>query len=109
MSNSFSFKYSPHKILHLHKSRVTHVGSSHHVHTVAPPAPQELPKYLRGYHNCTREDMISLAGLLFRVKVDIDKSQFVMIPRMLKELVPADQLKSMSSEEWKKVQYFDRP
>ncbi|XP_062337712.1 unconventional myosin-VIIb [Osmerus eperlanus] len=64
--------------------------------------PQELPKYLRGYHKCTKEDMISLAGLLFRIKVDIDKSQFVMIPRMLKELVPADQLKSMSPEEWKK-------
>ncbi|XP_067331026.1 unconventional myosin-VIIa-like isoform X1 [Channa argus] len=64
--------------------------------------PQEMPKYLRGYHNCTKEDMISLGGLLFRVKVDSDRSQFVMIPRMLKELVPADQLKSMSPEEWKK-------
>ncbi|KAJ8011282.1 hypothetical protein DPEC_G00056530 [Dallia pectoralis] len=64
--------------------------------------PQELPKYLRGFHDCTREDMAMLAGLLFRVKVDTDKTQFVMIPRMLKELVPADGLNIMSPEEWKK-------
>ncbi|KAF7652775.1 hypothetical protein LDENG_00092420 [Lucifuga dentata] len=64
--------------------------------------PQEMPKYLRGYHSCTREDMINLAGLLFRVKVDSDRSEFVMIPRMLKDLVPADQLKLMSPDEWKK-------
>uniref|UniRef100_A0A3Q3EIJ1 Unconventional myosin-VIIa-like n=1 Tax=Labrus bergylta TaxID=56723 RepID=A0A3Q3EIJ1_9LABR len=64
--------------------------------------PQEQPKYLRGYHNCTKEDMITLAGLLFRTQVDSDRSQFVMIPKMLKSLVPADQIKLMSPEEWKK-------
>ncbi|KAI3375240.1 hypothetical protein L3Q82_021746, partial [Scortum barcoo] len=64
--------------------------------------PQEMPKYLRGYHNCTKEDMIQLGGLLFRAIVDSDRSQFVMIPKMLKELVPADQIKTMSAEEWKK-------
>ncbi|XP_029309255.1 LOW QUALITY PROTEIN: unconventional myosin-VIIb-like [Cottoperca gobio] len=64
--------------------------------------PQELPRYLRGYHKCTKEDMTNLGGLLFREKVDSDRSQFVMIPKMLRELVPADQIKSMSPEEWKK-------
>ncbi|KAF5898435.1 unconventional myosin-VIIa isoform X2, partial [Clarias magur] len=64
--------------------------------------PQELPKYLRGYHRCTKEDMVQLAALLFRVKVEDDKSQFVMIGKMLKELVPNDQLKAMSTEDWKK-------
>uniref|UniRef100_A0A3B4TMB3 Unconventional myosin-VIIa-like n=1 Tax=Seriola dumerili TaxID=41447 RepID=A0A3B4TMB3_SERDU len=64
--------------------------------------PQELPKYLRGYHSCTKEDMINLGGLLFRCNVDSDRSQFVMIPKMLRELVPADQIKIMSAEEWKK-------
>ncbi|KAF7663113.1 hypothetical protein LDENG_00218180 [Lucifuga dentata] len=64
--------------------------------------PQELPKYLRGYHVCTREEMINIAALLFRIKVNNDKTQFVMIPKMLKELVPADQLKAMSENEWKK-------
>ncbi|XP_062406307.1 unconventional myosin-VIIa-like [Sardina pilchardus] len=64
--------------------------------------PQERPKYLRGYHNCSREDVVTLAGLLFRVKVDSDRSQFVMIPRMLKELLPDDQIKLMSPDDWKK-------
>ncbi|KAJ8389609.1 hypothetical protein AAFF_G00118460 [Aldrovandia affinis] len=64
--------------------------------------PQELPKYLRGYHSCSKAEMFNLAALLFRVKADTDRSQFVMIPRMLKELVPADQLKAASPEEWKK-------
>ncbi|XP_068175182.1 unconventional myosin-VIIa [Antennarius striatus] len=65
--------------------------------------PQELPKYLRGYHVCTKEEMINIAALLFRIKVSSDKSQIVMIPKMLKELVPVDQLKAMSDNEWKKV------
>lgn len=47
--------------------------------------------------------MTNLGGLLFRTEVDSDRSQFVMIPRMLRELVPADQLKIMSPEDWKKV------
>ncbi|XP_061653732.1 unconventional myosin-VIIa-like [Phyllopteryx taeniolatus] len=64
--------------------------------------PQELPKYLLGHHNCSKEDMIRLGGLLFRAKVDSDRSQFVMIPKMLRDLVPADQIKSASPEEWKK-------
>ncbi|CAM4624535.1 unnamed protein product [Leuciscus chuanchicus] len=64
--------------------------------------PQELPKYLRGYHRCTKEEMVALGALLFRVKVDNDKTQFPMIPRMLKDLVPNDQLKAMSADEWKK-------
>ncbi|XP_041658240.1 unconventional myosin-VIIa-like [Cheilinus undulatus] len=64
--------------------------------------PQEQPKYLKGYHTCSKEDMIKLAGLLFRTQVDSDRSQFVMIPKMLKHLVPADQIKLMSPDEWKK-------
>lgn len=64
---------------------------------------QELPKYLRGYHVCTKEEMVNIAALLFKIKVGNDKSQLVMIPKMLKELVPADQLKAMSENEWKKV------
>ncbi|TNM98025.1 hypothetical protein fugu_014271 [Takifugu bimaculatus] len=64
--------------------------------------PQEVPKYLKGRHNCTREDMIHLGGLLFRIQVDSDKSQFVAIPKMLKDLVPADQINLMTPEDWKK-------
>lgn len=64
---------------------------------------KELPKYLRGYHHCSKEDMVQLGALLFRVKVGNDKTQFLMIPKMLKDLVPNDQLKAMSADEWKKV------
>lgn len=64
---------------------------------------QELPKYLRGYHSCTREEMVHIAALLFRIKANNDKNQFVMIPKMLRELVPLDQLKTVSENEWKKV------
>lgn len=67
---------------------------------------QELPKYLRGYHVSSRDDMINIAALLFRVKVGKDKSQFVMITKMLKELVPSDQLKAISENEWKKVWWW---
>uniref|UniRef100_A0A674A1B6 Myosin VIIB n=1 Tax=Salmo trutta TaxID=8032 RepID=A0A674A1B6_SALTR len=64
--------------------------------------PQELPKYLRGYHRCTKEDMVNIGALLFRVKFNNDKSQFVMIPKMLKDLVPNDMLKAMSATDWQK-------
>uniref|UniRef100_A0A3B4WIZ2 Myosin VIIB n=1 Tax=Seriola lalandi dorsalis TaxID=1841481 RepID=A0A3B4WIZ2_SERLL len=64
--------------------------------------PQELPKYLRGYHVSTRDEMVNIAALLFRIKVSNDKTQLVMIPKMLRELVPADQLKATSENEWKK-------
>uniref|UniRef100_A0AAZ3PKH8 Uncharacterized protein n=1 Tax=Oncorhynchus tshawytscha TaxID=74940 RepID=A0AAZ3PKH8_ONCTS len=64
--------------------------------------PQELPKYLRGYHLCTKEDMVNIGALLFRVKFNNDKSQFVLIPKMLKDLVPNDMLKAMSATDWQK-------
>lgn len=64
---------------------------------------QELPKYLRGYHKCSREETIRLAALLLRIRSGNDHSQLAMVPRMLKELVPADQLKAASENEWKKV------
>lgn len=47
--------------------------------------------------------MVHIAALLFRIKANNDKNQFVMIPKMLKELVPLDQLKSISENDWKKV------
>uniref|UniRef100_H3CR28 Myosin VIIBb n=1 Tax=Tetraodon nigroviridis TaxID=99883 RepID=H3CR28_TETNG len=64
--------------------------------------PQELPKYLKGRHNCTREDMIHLGGLLFRIQVGSDGSRSGAIPQMLKELIPVDQINIMSPGDWKK-------
>jgi myosin-7 len=60
---------------------------------------QELPKLLRGYHQCTREEAALLAALIYRVKHAESK---VDIAGVLKSLLPADLLKTMSSYEWKK-------
>ncbi|XP_011472695.1 unconventional myosin-VIIb [Oryzias latipes] len=64
--------------------------------------PQEVPKYLRGYHTCSKDEMVNIAALLFRAKFGKDNSQMAMLTKMLKELVPADQLKAISENEWKK-------
>lgn len=63
---------------------------------------QELPKLLRGYHKCTKDDAVQLAALQFRVRFGEDKSQFGNIPNMLKELVPHDMLTEMPPDDWKK-------
>lgn len=64
---------------------------------------QELPKYLRGYHSSSREETTDMAALLLRIKAGNGQPQAASIPRVLKELVPVDQLKAMSENEWKKV------
>ena len=64
---------------------------------------QELPKHLRGYHKCPREDVFQMAALIYRVKFEEDKSQFPNIPKMLKELVPQDHIRHLSPDDWKRV------
>lgn len=66
-------------------------------------ATQELPKYLRGFHKCSREDVIHLAGLIYRAQFGNDPSQLAAVSKILKELVPQNLTRLMSSEEWKKV------
>ncbi|XP_066501283.1 unconventional myosin-VIIa isoform X2 [Hoplias malabaricus] len=63
---------------------------------------QELPKYLRGYHKCTVDEVFQLAALIYRVKFEEDKSQFINIPKILKELVPQDQIRQLSPDDWKR-------
>lgn len=64
---------------------------------------QELPKYLRGYHKCPKEDLNQLAALIYRVKYEEDKSNFHNISKILKELVPQDQIRHLSPDDWKRV------
>lgn len=64
---------------------------------------QELPKYLRGYHKCSREEVNQLAALIYRVKFEEDKSHFQNISKILKDLVPQDQIRLLSPEDWKRV------
>ncbi|XP_051512450.1 unconventional myosin-VIIa isoform X1 [Myxocyprinus asiaticus] len=71
---------------------------------------QELPKYLRGYHKCSREEVFQLGALIYRVKFEDDKSHFPSIPKMLKELIPLDLTRQLSPDDWKRsiVAYFNR-
>ncbi|XP_068084788.1 myosin-VIIa [Anabrus simplex] len=64
--------------------------------------PQELPKYLRGYHKCSRNDAVRLAALLYRAKFGESKTQLTAIPQLLRELIPTDLIKSVSANDWKK-------
>uniref|UniRef100_W5K6V8 Unconventional myosin-VIIa-like n=1 Tax=Astyanax mexicanus TaxID=7994 RepID=W5K6V8_ASTMX len=63
---------------------------------------QELPKYLRGYHKCPHEEVFQLAALIYRAKFEEDKSQFINISKILKELVPQDQIRQLSPDDWKR-------
>uniref|UniRef100_A0A1I8GD03 Myosin VIIa n=1 Tax=Macrostomum lignano TaxID=282301 RepID=A0A1I8GD03_9PLAT len=63
---------------------------------------QELPKLLRGYHKCTVDEAAELAALIYRVKFGENKNNLQHIPRFLKELLPADLIKQLSAEEWKR-------
>uniref|UniRef100_A0A3Q2P4D5 Myosin VIIAa n=1 Tax=Fundulus heteroclitus TaxID=8078 RepID=A0A3Q2P4D5_FUNHE len=71
---------------------------------------QELPKYLRGYHKCSREEVFHLAALIYRVKFEEDKSNFSSISKMLRELVPQDLIRQMSPDDWKRsvIAYFNK-
>lgn len=64
---------------------------------------QELPKYLRGYHKCSKDEAVQLAGLIYKVRFNNDRTQLAVIPKILKELVPENLLRAISTDEWKKV------
>lgn len=64
---------------------------------------QELPKYLRGYHKCTKEEASQLAALIYRVRFGEDKKEFPSIPKMLRDLIPPDLSKEQSSDDWKRA------
>ena len=63
---------------------------------------QELPKLLRGYHDCTKEDAVQLASLQYRVRFGDDKKEFGSIPSLLRDFVPSDLIASQTADDWKK-------
>lgn len=63
---------------------------------------QELPKYLRGFHKCTKQDAIELAALILHASYDNDFNQAQVGVQYIKELIPADLIKAAGSSEWKK-------
>ncbi|CAN0290451.1 unnamed protein product, partial [Lampetra fluviatilis] len=64
---------------------------------------QELPKYLRGYHKCSREEAAQLAALVFRARFHDDKTQYANLVKMLRELLPSDLVKQLAPDEWKRA------
>lgn len=63
--------------------------------------PQELPKYLRGYHKITKLDLIELAALIYRSRFGSDQTLLAQIPQMLEDLVPPDMIRIQSNSQWK--------
>uniref|UniRef100_A0A8C3Y3G3 Myosin VIIB n=1 Tax=Catharus ustulatus TaxID=91951 RepID=A0A8C3Y3G3_CATUS len=63
---------------------------------------QELPKYLRGYHKCSKDEAVQLAGLIYKARFNNDRTQLAAIHKILKELVPDNLLRAVSPDEWKK-------
>jgi myosin VIIa len=45
---------------------------------------QELPKYLRAFHDAKKEDAIRLAALIYRAKFGENKNDLQNIPNILK-------------------------
>ena len=63
---------------------------------------QELPKLLRGYHQCTREEAAFLGALIYRVKFGESKQEMAALAQMLRELVPCDIIKTQGGQDWKR-------
>lgn len=63
--------------------------------------PQELPKYLRGYHKTSKQDLIDLAALVYRSRFGGDQSMLSQLPQILEELVPPDMSRIQSNSQWK--------
>lgn len=63
--------------------------------------PQELPKYLRGYHKTSKQDLIELAALVYRSRFGSDQSMLSQIPQMIEDLIPPDMIRIQSNSQWK--------
>lgn len=63
---------------------------------------QELPKYLRGFHKCSKEEAIKLGALILRSKVETVGDAHMYLQHSIKDLVPVDLMRASSSSEWKR-------
>ena len=60
---------------------------------------QELPKLLRGYHQCSKEEAAILGALVYRANHAESRAD---ITAVIKNILPCDLIKIQSSYEWKK-------
>lgn len=65
--------------------------------------PQELPKYLRGYHKTSKADLVELAALIYRARFGGDQSLLGQISQMLGDLLPPDMIRIQSNSQWKSL------
>lgn len=63
--------------------------------------PQELPKYLRGYHKTSKQDLVELAALVYRARFGSDQSLLAQISHLLEDFVPSDMIRIQSNSQWK--------
>ena len=61
---------------------------------------------ISGYHQCTKEEAVTLAALIYRVKYSESKQELQMLPQMLRELVPTDLIKQLSNLEHLIISHF---
>lgn len=58
---------------------------------------------MRGYHRCSVEDATNLAGLIYKVQYNNDRTQLANLNKIQRDLVPEYLLRLGTPEEWKKV------
>ncbi|KAJ8726175.1 hypothetical protein PYW07_000873 [Mythimna separata] len=63
--------------------------------------PQELPKYLRGYHKTSKQDLVELAALIYRSRYGSDNSMLPQITQVLEDYVPSDMVRIQNNSQWK--------
>ncbi|XP_023954785.2 myosin-VIIa [Bicyclus anynana] len=63
--------------------------------------PQELPKYLRGYHKTSKHDLAELAALVYRARYGNNQALLPQITQILEEFIPSDMIRIQSNSNWK--------
>ncbi|XP_063838937.1 myosin-VIIa-like [Ostrinia nubilalis] len=63
--------------------------------------PQELPKYLRGYHKTSKQDLVELAALVYRARFGGDQTLLPQITQMLEDFIPSDMVRIQTNSQWK--------
>ncbi|KAL1490407.1 hypothetical protein ABEB36_013111 [Hypothenemus hampei] len=65
---------------------------------------QEVPKYLKGYHKCSKHDAVKLGGLILRARFGNNEGEVEnVLQHNYREVIPQDLIKAARSSEWKQT------